>query len=140
MTVEAASPEETAGCEIVTVVTNASEPVLQGRWLNPGSHLNLVGAHDPAHREADSDAVCRSSIFVDTLAGALAESGDILIPLRENRLPESAIRGEIGQVLAGDVPGRCDEREITLFKSLGHVAQDLYAAESVYRRVIEGRR
>ena len=140
LVVEAASPEEAAACDIVSVVTDASEPVLQGHWLNPGCHLNLVGAHDPARREADSDAVSRASIFVDTLAGALAESGDILIPMNEGRFAKNAIRGEIGQVLAGDVAGRRDGQEITLFKSLGHVAQDLYAAEIVYRRVMEDRR
>ncbi len=138
--VKAATPEEAASCDVVSTVTNAAEPVLRGKWLAPGCHLNLVGAHQPDHREADSDAVCGASIFVDTREGALGEAGDILLPMREGRLDESAIRGEIGQVLEGDVKGREDDTDITLFKSLGHVAQDIYAAEWVYRQAAASRR
>lgn len=133
-----ATPEEAAACDIVTTVTNSPEPVLQGRWLLPGCHLNLVGAHDPAHREADSDAVAAAAIHVDSRAGALKESGDILVPLGEGRIGKEAIRGEIGQVLLGEVTGRRNGTQITLYKSLGHVAQDLYAAEAVLRRASGG--
>ena len=132
--VVACSPEEAAGCDIVTTVTNAPEPILAGRWLKPGNHLNLVGAHRPDHREADSAAVAGATVFVDSREGAMQEAGDLLIPLGEGRLSDSDIRGELGEVLAGKVPGRRDPEERTVFKSLGHVAQDLYAAEAVYRR------
>jgi ornithine cyclodeaminase len=134
--VEACGPEEAAACDIVTTVTGADTPVLRGRWLSPGSHLNLVGAHQPDHREADSDAVCSAKIYVDSLEGALNEAGDILVPISEGRLDREAIRGEIGQVLEGEVEGRQGQAEITLFKSLGHVAQDIYAAEWVYREAL----
>ena len=139
LNVVAASAQEAAACDIVTTVTNADEPVLLGQWLAPGSHLNLVGAHQPDHREADSDAVSQASVFVDTRESALKEAGDILVPMSEGRLGESAIRGEIGQVLEGEVTGRRNDEEITLFKSLGHVAQDIHAAERVYRRVADSR-
>ena len=132
--VVACSPEEAAGCDIVTTVTNAPEPILAGRWLKPGNHLNLVGAHRPDHREADSAAVAGATVFGDSREGAMQEAGDLLIPLGEGRLSDSDIRGELGEVLAGKVPGRRDPEERTVFKSLGHVAQDLYAAEEVYRR------
>lgn len=130
--VVAAEPPATAGCDIVTAVTNAPEPVIEGRWLQPGAHLNLVGAHAPEHREADSEAVCNARIFVDSLAAALKESGDLIIPMAEGALAESEIAGEIGQVLTGALPGRESDEQITLYKSLGHVAQDLYAAAHVY--------
>lgn len=128
--------EEAASCDIVTLVTNAPEPVLFGRWLSPGAHLNLVGAHRPDQREADSEAVYGSRVFVDSLAGAMDESGDLLIPIREGRITPEHIRGEIGEVLNGQVQGRTDETQVTLYKSLGLVAQDLYAAHMVYRRAL----
>lgn len=130
----ACGPEKTAACDIVTTVTNAPEPILAGRWLQPGSHLNLIGAHRPDHREADTDAVAGAAVFVDSRVAAMREAGDLLIPLAEGRFAESGIRGELGEVLAGSAGGRQDASERTVFKSLGHVAQDLYAAEAVYRR------
>lgn len=133
LNVEAADPQQAAACDIVTTVTNADTPVLRGRWLAPGCHLNLVGAHQPDHREADTEAVGKASIYVDTLEGAMKEAGDILIPMAEGQLAKSSLRGEIGQVLEGEAKGRQNGSEITLFKSLGHVAQDIYAAERVYR-------
>lgn len=127
---------EAAACDIVSVATNASEPVLRGAWLRPGAHLNLVGAHQPDHREADSDAVAAAAVYADSRAAALREAGDLLIPLREGRIGPDHLRGEIGEVLLGQIPGRSDPAQITLYKSLGLVAQDLYAAGEVLRRAL----
>jgi ornithine cyclodeaminase len=129
--------EEAAACDIVSVVTNSPEPVLRGAWLRPGTHLNLVGSHEPQHREADTDAVTRAALYVDSLGGALSEAGDLLIPIAENRLSPEDIIGEIGEVLADTAPGRRDDQQITLYKSLGMVAQDLFAAEYVLRKARE---
>lgn len=139
MAVVASDRREAAACDIVSTVTNAAEPVLQGRWLSAGCHVNLVGAHRPDHREADSDTVAGAAIYVDTRAGALREAGDLLIPMAEGRLSETDLRGELGEALAGTAQGRCDARERTLFKSLGHVAQDLYVAAAVYEAVRDSR-
>jgi ornithine cyclodeaminase len=124
-------PAEAGACDIVSLVSNSPEPVLRGEWLQAGAHLNLVGAHEPHDREADSDAVARSCIYVDSRQGALHEAGDILIPISEGRIGESDIAGEIGEVLLGNVPGRRGQQQVTLYKSLGIVAQDLFAAEHV---------
>ena len=124
-------PAVAAACDIVSLATNSPEPVLRGEWLQAGAHLNLVGAHEPHHREADSKAVAGSAIYVDSRQGALSEAGDILIPISEGKISERDIIGEIGEVLPGAAPGRKDEQQITLFKSLGIVAQDLFAAEHV---------
>jgi len=124
-------PAEAAACDIVSVVTNSPEPVLRGEWLQAGAHLNLVGAHEPQHREADSQAVAGSAIYVDSRQGALNEAGDLLIPISEGSVTEHDIIGEIGEVLLGKAPGRLNEQQITLYKSLGIVAQDLFAAEHV---------
>lgn len=128
---------EAAACDIVTTVTNASEPVLRGDWLQPGAHMNLVGAHEPEHREADSDALAKAVVYVDSRRGALREAGDLLIPMSEGRFDEGHIRGELGQLLEGRIAGRSEPRQVTLYKSLGLVAQDLFAAERVYRRAAE---
>lgn len=129
-----ADPAAAAACDVVSVVTNASEPVLRGAWLRPGAHLNLVGAHEAEHREADSEAVAGAAVYVDSRRGALREAGDLLIPLGEGRFAAGHIRGELGEVLEGRVAGRQSAEQVTLYKSLGLIAQDLYAAEWVYRR------
>ena len=128
------SAEKAAACDIVSVVTNSAEPVLRGAWLRPGCHVSLVGSHEAEHREADSEAVARAAVYVDSRRGALSEAGDLLIPMAEGRISASHIAGEIGEVLEGAAPGRVDASQVTLYKSLGIVAQDLFAAEFVLRQ------
>ena len=132
-----ADPAEVAGCDVVTTATGASEPVLLGEWLKPGAHVNLVGAHTPQTREADTDAVTRARVYVDLLQSAMAEAGDILIPIAEKAMTAAAIVGELGRLMMGEIPGRADDTDITLYKSLGIAAQDLLAAARVYRRAVE---
>jgi ornithine cyclodeaminase len=130
-------PAEAASCDVVSTVTAATEPVLKGEWLQPGCHVNLVGAHTADAREADTAAIRRSSVYVDLVESALNEAGDILIPIGEGAIGEQHIAGEIGQVLAGTLAGRTDESGITLYKSLGIVAQDLFAAARIHARALE---
>lgn len=132
-----ADPAEAAACDVVTTVTSAQEPVLRGAWLNPGTHLNLVGAHSPKTREIDDDVVRKSAIYVDLMRSALNEAGDLLIPIRSRVISNKDIVGEIGQVLAGAVAGRQHAAQITLYKSLGIFAQDLIAAAHVYQVACE---
>ena len=126
------SAAEAVGCDIVSAVTGATDPVLEGAWLSPGAHVNLVGGHTPTAREADSDAIARSSVYVDLLESARAEAGDILIPVAEGRIGWRDVVGEIGQVLAGEIAGRVEDKQITLYKSLGIVAQDLFVANYLF--------
>jgi ornithine cyclodeaminase/alanine dehydrogenase-like protein (mu-crystallin family) len=130
-------PAEAAGCDVVSMVTAATQPVLKGEWLKPGCHVNLVGVHTPTAREADTSAITRSRVYVDLMESALNEAGDLLVPIGEGAIDERHILGEIGQVLAGAVPGRTDESDITLYKSLGIVAQDLFAAAHIYARAAD---
>lgn len=135
--VASADPAVAGGCDVVTTVTAATEPVVRGAWLRPGAHLNVVGAHTPATREIDDETVANSAIYVDLMQSALSEAGDLLIPIEAGVLHPSAIVGEIGQVLAGEIRGRTHSTQITLYKSLGVVAQDLVAAAHVYQRALE---
>jgi ornithine cyclodeaminase len=130
-------PVEAASCDVVSTVTAATKPVLTGEWLRPGCHVNLVGAHTADAREADTAAIRRSSVYVDLVESALKEAGDLLIPIGEGAISKQHILGEIGKVLAGEVSGRTGDGEITLYKSLGIVAQDLFAAARIYARALE---
>lgn len=132
-----ADPAEAAACDIVCTVTASPEPVIKGDWLKPGAHLNVVGSHTPAVREADTATIKRSAVYVDLMESARNEAGDILIPIQEGVIDWHHVRGEIGAVIAGSVTGRGSPEEVTLYKSQGITAQDLYAAEMVYRRALE---
>ena len=132
--VAVATAEEAAACDIVCVVTGAHEPVIHGAWLAPGAHVNLVGAHTATTREADSALVANARVYVDSRVSAASEAGDLLIPLREGAIGAGHIVGELGEVLLGRAPGRRNDREITVYKSLGLVAQDLMAAERALQR------
>jgi alanine dehydrogenase len=120
-----------ASADIVCCVTTSTTPLVLGEWLQPGTHLDLVGAFKPDMRETDDTAVLRSRVFVDTLAGALAEAGDLVQPLAEGRMDRSHVLGELAQLVRGDIPGRLSAQEITLFKSVGTALEDLAAARMV---------
>ena len=128
--------EDAAACDVVTTVTGAKTPILRGAWLPDGAHINLVGSHEPNRREADTLTITRSSVFVDLRESALAEAGDLLIPIEEGALSADDIVGEIGAVAQGRVRGRIDADEVTLFKSLGNIAQDIYAADALLRKAV----
>ena len=130
-------PAEAAGCDVISTVTAATEPVLCGEWLQPGCHVNLVGVHTPEAREADTQAILRSRVYVDLVESAMNEAGDLLLPIAAGAMDAAHILGEIGQVLLGTVPGRGSDADITLYKSLGIVAQDLFAAAHIYARALE---
>nr|WP_070959319.1 ornithine cyclodeaminase family protein [Hyphomonas sp. Mor2] len=137
--VSAASLEQAASCDIVSVVTSSSAPVINADLVRPGAHVNLVGAHTPDTREADTELIASARVYVDLLSAALAEAGDIMIPLKECAFEESHIVGEIGQVLLNQIERRQTSDEITIFKSLGNAAQDLFAAAAVYENAVGSR-
>jgi ornithine cyclodeaminase len=128
------SAAEAAACDVVCAVTGARTPVIEDGWIRPGAHVNLVGAHTATTREADSALIARSRVYVDSRRSAQSEAGDLLIPLAEGVIGPDHLVGEIGEVLLGRVAGRRDEREITVYKSLGLVAQDLIAAQRAFER------
>jgi ornithine cyclodeaminase len=118
--------------DIVSTATLSSEPLVQGAWLKPGTHLDCVGAFKPGMRETDDEAVRRARIFVDTRAGAFAEAGDILQPLQAGAIGKEAVLGELSELCRGTVRGRSSPEEITMFKSVGASIEDLAAAIAVY--------
>jgi len=114
--------------DIVSCATLSHEPLVMGRWLRPGQHLDLVGAFTPDMREVDDEAVKRAEIFVDTRPGVLSEAGEIVGAISRGVIGENAIRGEFSQLAKG-VFARSGPQAITLFKSVGCALEDLAAAE-----------
>ena len=108
--------------------------MLRGDWLRDGTHINAVGASVPTSRELDSEAVRRSTVFVDRRESALNEAGDLLVPIREGVITDKHIAAEIGELLTEAAAGRRTDAEITLFKSLGLAVEDLAAAHYLYDR------
>ena len=118
-----------AWADIVSCATLSQTPLLDGRWLQPGQHLDLIGAFRPNMREADDLTMTRAAIYVDTRAGAMAEAGELMQTLAAGVIKPSDIKGELGELVTGKVPGRTDPAAITLFKSVGTAIEDLAAAE-----------
>lgn len=127
-----------AGADIVCTVTAAAEPVLRHDWITPGTHLNLVGSHDAHHREVDEALIARATLVVDHRGFAKTQAGEIVAALEAGIICANHIRAELGELVAQDTPQRRSPEEITVFKSLGLVAQDLYAAELVLRNAAAG--
>ncbi|WP_372618944.1 ornithine cyclodeaminase family protein [Falsiroseomonas sp.] len=125
----AADPGVVAEADIVTTVTSATTPVFPGAALRPGAHVNLGGAFRPDTRESDDELARRGLFWCDSRAACLARAGDLVMPLASGVLDPARILGEIGAALAGDLRGRADAAEITVFKSLGNAAQDICLAE-----------
>ncbi len=124
------------GADVVVTATSAALPVLQRGWLEEGVHIIAVGSSTPAARELDSQTVRDSLLVVDSRTGALAEAGDVLTPLQEGLIGPEHIYAELGELLAGTRPGRTDQKQITLYKSLGMAVQDLAAARLALQQAL----
>ena len=96
--------------------------------MEAGTHVNGIGSYTPDMQEIDEALVTRARVVVDARSGALAEAGDLIIPLRKGLVLESDLATELGEVVLGTRPGRTREDEITFFKSVGNAAQDLAVA------------
>lgn len=132
----ATSLEDAArSADIISCATLSKTPLIQGDWLQPGTHLDLVGAYTPEMRESDDRCITRASLFVDTRAGALKEGGDIVIPLRSGLITEASVKGDLFDLCRGKHAGRTDAGEITLFKSVGTALEDFAAARLVLRQL-----
>jgi len=121
----ASAADAARGADVVVVAASSTTPILEGRWLAPGTHVNAIGATRPDWRELDDTLVTTAHVFVDSREAALRESGDVIAAKSEVT--------EIGAVVAGTAPGRRNDTEITLFKSVGVAVEDVAAAALVLR-------
>jgi ornithine cyclodeaminase/alanine dehydrogenase-like protein (mu-crystallin family) len=125
----AASAEEAVrDADIVVTATTSKTPVVDYAWLKTGAHVNAIGSSIPTDRELDDETVANAEVYADARESVEAESGDVR--------PEH-LRGELGEVLVGKAPGRSSASALTVFRSLGIAAEDLYAADFAVRRAIE---
>ncbi len=124
--------------DVLCTCTTSSQPLFDGGWLRPGTHLNLVGSFRPTTREVDDETIRRSYIVVDTYEGALAEAGDLLIPLRRGAIDRSHLAADLHELVSGKKPGRLSAEQITLFKSVGCALEDLVAAQLVWQQTQQG--
>jgi len=126
------------GADVVVTATSAREPVLRRAWLEPGAHVNAVGASMPSVRELDVDTVAACALFCDSRESLRNEAGEYRLALEQGAIPgENHVRGELGEVLAGSAPGRLHADELTVFRSLGLAVEDLAAAGRAVARARE---
>ena len=120
-----------ADADIICTVSSAKEPILLGRWVRPGTHVNAVGSSFAGPSEIDNDLVARSRFIADSREGVLAQGAEFLRAKAAGVIGDDHVVGEIGQVLDGRLEGRQSRDQITVYKSLGHIAQDLAAVQAL---------
>jgi ornithine cyclodeaminase/alanine dehydrogenase-like protein (mu-crystallin family) len=134
--VEVHNTVESAGADadVICTLTSSRTPILPGKIISPGAHVNLVGSSSRMSAETDDELVVRSRFFVDFRASAQAQAGELLNAIEHERVTPQHVVAELGEVLVGRKPGRTHHDEITVFKSLGIAAEDIALAAHVYAK------
>ncbi|RIL70423.1 ornithine cyclodeaminase family protein [Staphylococcus devriesei] len=123
--------------DVVVTATNSSKPVYS-RSLQPGVHLNAVGSFKPEMQELPSESMLvANKIVVESTEAAMEETGDLKVPQEEGILTENSLHGELGNIVAGKISGREDDKEVTLFKSVGLAIVDIVVANYFYKKALE---
>jgi ornithine cyclodeaminase len=125
------------GAVVVCTCTSSRDPIVRRAWLAPGAHVNSVGSSVPSARELDAEVVAAASLFVDRRESTVNEAGDYLAAVEEAGIGPDHILAELGELLVGGHPGRRDDDELTVFKSLGLAVEDLAAAALCVARARE---
>lgn len=134
-TTEAEEPVRNA--DIICLATTSKQPVFDASWVKPGTHVSGVGSFTPEMQEAPEAFVVNSRIVVDMKEHALAETGDLIIPIEKGTLKSSDIVGELGGLVLGEFEGRTSEEENTFFKSVGNAVQDMAVGHYAVQQAIE---
>jgi ornithine cyclodeaminase len=134
VTVAATVEQAVVDADIICTVTPAQEPILEAAWVAPGTHINVVGSSHAGPAEIDNALVAAACFYVDSREGVLAQGAEFLRARQAGLIDDSHILGEIGEILAGRVQGRRTPEEITIYKSLGHIVQDLASAWWLYQQ------
>lgn len=125
-----------AEADIITAVTTAKDPVFSGELIKPGTHINGMGSFTPQMSEIPELVLQKAhKLYVDTL-DAFLESGDFQKPLLKGSFSREQLTGELGHLIAGNIPGRSDDQEITFFESTGNAILDLVTAKKIYDKAI----
>lgn len=123
--------------DVVSTVTASTSPLVLGRWLQPGCHLDLIGAFKSDMRESDDQAITQAQVFVDRRDGARL-AGDLSQPLAEGKISPADLLADLEELCRGTHPGRSDPSQFTVFKSAGMALQDLAAANLAVDQVMSG--
>jgi alanine dehydrogenase len=123
--------------DVVCTATTSSAPVFEDADIRPGTHINAIGAYTPQMQEIPPETVLRAKVVIDHREAALAEAGDLLIPIEQGLMTAEHIHAELGEVVAEARAGRETAEEITLFKSVGVAVQDVAAAGAVLKAARE---
>jgi alanine dehydrogenase len=137
ITIASSARNAVNGADMIVLATGSREPVVHSDWISDGAHVCAVGACRPDQREMDSQLVARGRVFVDSRTGALAEAGDIILPMKEGAIHEQHVVGELGEVVLGKIVGRTSPNDVTIFKSLGMAVEDVAAAHLAYVKAAE---
>ena len=126
-----------AGADIVCTTTAAPEPILISDWVADGAHINAVGSSRAGPAEIDNALVARARFFADHREGVLAQGAEFLRAKAAGLVGDDHVLGEIGEVMAGTIKGRRDSGDVTIYKSLGSIVQDLAAARHIVSRLMD---
>jgi ornithine cyclodeaminase len=126
-------PQDARSADLVCTCTTSSEPVVSGAWLAPGAHVNAVGAYTPKMREVDTEGVRRARVVVETREAAMAEAGDLLIPIAEGAIGPEHVVADLAEAVKG-ARVRTSQEDVTLFKSVGVAFEDLVVAAAAMER------
>jgi alanine dehydrogenase len=129
---EVGTPEQASAADIVAVCTTSATAVVVAEAVRDGAHINAVGAFTPTTRELPGALIGRSQVYVDTRAGALSESGDLLLAVDEGLFALDRVVGEVGEVLLGTAPRRHSSAQVTVYKSVGAAFLDAATARLAY--------
>jgi ornithine cyclodeaminase/alanine dehydrogenase len=122
---------------ILVTATTSQIPVFERRDISPGTHINAIGAFTPHMREVDSETIQMAKIVVDSYQGALAEAGDLLIPMQEGLISKQDLYAELSELIMGQKIGRTNDQEVTIFKSVGFAIEDAITAKLAYEKALE---
>ena len=125
------------GLDVVCAATTTKEPVILADWLEPGMHVNSVGANAPVKREVEAAAFSRCRVVLDFRDQVLGEAGDLMAAIRDGAFREDQLHAELGDVVTGRVAGRSSPDDITLFKSVGVAIEDVACAAFVYEESVK---
>jgi ornithine cyclodeaminase len=126
--------EAAEGSDVICTVTSSADPILLGEWVGPGTHVNLVGSSFLGPVEVDSALVAKSRYVADYRPGVLAQAAELAVARDAGIVDDTHVIGEIGEVFAGRLQARENDSQVTIYKSLGHVVQDLAATAYLHER------
>ena len=135
--VPAENPSIASNADVIITSTTSNTPFLMGDWLKDGSHINSMGANAPTKKEVDISAFKKSKIVVDFKEQALSEAGDLIDSISSGSITSNDIHAELGEIITGKKPGRENDQEITLFKSVGIAIEDIITAGQIYQKALD---